>query len=69
MSRQPPNTKSKTIYLPVELHAKLTRVAGYGKVEQLIIECLEEAIAPRYKKWKDDLDREPSGRKTVRGVR
>lgn len=48
---QPPNTASRTIFVPLELNKKLTAMAEHGKVDDLIFECLEEAVAPRWSKW------------------
>jgi hypothetical protein len=66
---QPPDTKSKTIYIPLDLHTKITRIAGYGKVDPLIIECLEEAIEPRYEKWvKEELAKVTRRKQRPKGV-
>jgi hypothetical protein len=48
---QPPNTVSHQLFLPIDLDKKAKMLAEYGKVDALIIECLEEAIGPRYEKW------------------
>jgi hypothetical protein len=49
--QRPPGTKSRTIYLPDELHRQVTSVAAYGEVDDLIVECLTEAMKPRWEKW------------------
>lgn len=48
---RPDNTVSHLIYVPAALDGKLKAVAGYGKVDDLIIECIQEGIEPRYAKW------------------
>ena len=60
----------RQVRLPMDLAEKLRNVAGYGNVEDLIIECLEEAITPRYRKWLNDkVAREMGEKKAVKGVR
>jgi hypothetical protein len=52
MSKQkPPGTVSRTLYLPDELHRQITALASHGEVDALIIECLTEAMKPRWAKW------------------
>jgi hypothetical protein len=52
MATNSKDTVSRQISLPRELAEKLRSVAGYEKsVEEVIIECLQEAIRPRYEKW------------------
>ena len=48
---RPDNAVSHLLYVPVDLDRKLKNIARYGKVDDLIIECLEGAIGPRYEKW------------------
>jgi hypothetical protein len=33
------------------MHQKVTRIAGRGQTSALIVECLEEVLPNRYKKW------------------
>ena len=49
--KQPPGTVGHTIFLPETLHKQLTTLADYGKADDLLIECLTEAIKPRWAKW------------------
>jgi hypothetical protein len=48
---QPPDTVSHHIFLPAEVHKKVTALAKYGKADDLIVECVAEAIEPRWKRW------------------
>jgi hypothetical protein len=49
--RQPPDTVSRTLFLPNELHKRIASVARYGETDDLIIECLTEAMKPRWEEW------------------
>jgi hypothetical protein len=35
----------------MELHKKFTTLAAYGGSDELIVECITEAIEPRWKRW------------------
>ena len=49
---QPPGTVTHTIFLPAELHRKVATVAPVGKTpDDVIVECVEEAMKQRYKEW------------------
>lgn len=48
---QPPGTKSHYIFLPTELHERVTSVAKYGKADDLIVECIAEAMERRWREW------------------
>jgi hypothetical protein len=49
--QQPAGTVSRTLFLPEELHRKVTSMARHGEADILIIDCLEEAIKPRWAAW------------------
>jgi hypothetical protein len=49
--QQPPNTKGHTLFLPNELHQKLKLLASYGTVDNFIIQCIEDGLAPRWKEY------------------
>jgi hypothetical protein len=49
--KQPANTTGHTLFLPDELDRKIKVLAKYGTADDLIIECIEEGIASRWKKW------------------
>jgi hypothetical protein len=49
--QRPPGTTTHTIFLPAEVHKQVTSVAGYGEVDDLIVECVTEAMKPRWGKW------------------
>lgn len=48
---KPPGTITHTVYLPEQLHKQVATVAGYGKADDLIIECVTEAMKSRWAKW------------------
>jgi hypothetical protein len=48
---KPPGTTTHTIYLPDAIHTQVASVAGYGGADDLIIECIREAMKPRWAKW------------------
>jgi hypothetical protein len=48
---KPPGTVSHQIFLPEELHKQVTTVASYGQADDLIVECIAEAMKPRWQKW------------------
>jgi hypothetical protein len=49
---QPPGTVTHTIFLPTDLHRKVSAVAPDGKTaDDVIVECVEEAMRERYKEW------------------
>ena len=49
--QRPPGTRIHTLYVPEDVHKQVASVAGYGAADDLIIECLREAMRPRWKKW------------------
>jgi hypothetical protein len=49
--KKPPGTVTHQIFLPEELHKKVATVAPYGSVDDLIIECVAEAMEPRWQNW------------------
>jgi len=49
--KKPPGTVSHTVFLPEDLHKKVTTLAKYGEADDLIVECTAEAIEPRWKRW------------------
>jgi hypothetical protein len=49
--QRPPGTVTHTIFLPDEVHKQVASVAGYGEADDLIIECITEAMKPRWEKW------------------
>ena len=49
--KQPPDTKTHTIFLPNEVHNRVKTLAGYGEVDALIVECVKEAIEWRWREW------------------
>lgn len=49
--KQPVGTVSHTIFLPEELHKQVSVVAGYGHADELIVECLTEAMKLRWVRW------------------
>ena len=48
---KPPGYNSLNVYLPEDLHNKIKSLVKFGKANDLIVECLAEAIAPRWKEW------------------
>jgi len=48
---QPKDTVSHYIFLPKELHERVTKVAKYGEADDLIIECVSEAMEKRWREW------------------
>jgi hypothetical protein len=48
---KPPGTTTHTLYLPDAIHKQVATVAGYGGADDLIIECIAEAMKPRWAKW------------------
>lgn len=48
---KPPDCVSHQIFLPNEVHKKVTTLAKYGEADSLIVECVIEAIEPRWKQW------------------
>ena len=48
---KPPGTITHTLFVPEGLHEKLTSVAPYGTVDDLIIECISEAMEKRWIEW------------------
>jgi len=49
--QRPPGTVTHTIFLPDEVHKQVTTVAGYGAVDDLIVECVKEAMEGRWREW------------------
>lgn len=49
--KQPADTTSHTLFLPDELDRKIKVLAKYGAADDLIIKCVEEGIASRWKGW------------------
>jgi len=49
--KQPPNTVGRVIFLPKDLHQRVKAMVGHGEVDSLILECLEEGILTRYRRW------------------
>jgi hypothetical protein len=49
--KKPPNTVTHQVFLPDELHRKVTALANYGQADDFIVECLMEAIEPRRQQW------------------
>ena len=49
--QKPPGTTTHTIFLPDEVHKQIAAIAGYGGADDLIIECVIEAMKPRWAKW------------------
>jgi hypothetical protein len=49
--QKPPGTVTHTIFLPNAVHKQVAAVAGHGGVDDLIIECVTEAMKPRWAKW------------------
>jgi hypothetical protein len=49
--KKPEGTVSHQIFLSTELHKRVTTLAEYGKADSLIVECVTEAIEPRWKRW------------------
>jgi hypothetical protein len=49
--QRPPGTITHTVFLPEELHKQVTTLAEYGAADDLIIECISEAMKPRWEKW------------------
>ena len=49
--KQPEGTIAHTIFLPEDVHKQVTTLADYGKADDLIVECVAEAMKPRWKKW------------------
>jgi hypothetical protein len=39
------------IFLPKDLHQRVKAMVGHGEVDSLILECLEEGILTRYRRW------------------
>jgi hypothetical protein len=49
---QPPGTVTHTVFLPTDLHRKVSAVAPIGKTaDDVIVECVEESMKQRYKEW------------------
>jgi len=48
---KPPGTITHQIFVPAALHNKLTAVAPYGTADDLIIECITEAMEKRWIEW------------------
>lgn len=49
--KQPPGTVPHTIFLPEELHGRVKAMAPYGTADDLIVECVKEAIEGRWREW------------------
>jgi hypothetical protein len=49
--KKPDGTVTHTIFLPDEVHKQVAAIAGYGNADDLIIECVREAMKPRWAKW------------------
>jgi len=49
--KKPAGTVTHQIFLSAELHKKVTTLTTYGEADSLIVTCVEEGIAPRWKKW------------------
>jgi hypothetical protein len=49
--QKPPGTVTHTLFLPEEVHKQITTIADYGKADDLIVECITQAMKPRWKKW------------------
>ena len=57
-----PGTVTHTIFLPEEVHRQITRITPYGGANDLIVECVTEAIKPRYQRWvKQEYERRMNG--------
>ena len=54
------------VYLPKELHAKITKITSHGERNKLIVECLEEAMESRWKKFVKQIT-EQLGSSTAKG--
>jgi len=49
---QPPGTVTHTVFLPTELHKKVSAVAPDGQTaDDIIVECVKEAMEKRWKDW------------------
>jgi len=48
---KPPGTVTHQIFLPEALHKKITSVAAYGTADDLIVECVSEAMEKRWNEW------------------
>lgn len=49
--QKPPGTVTHTIFLPEAVHKQVATIAGYGEADDLIVECVTEAMKPRWEKW------------------
>jgi hypothetical protein len=49
--KQPTNTVGRVIFLPKDLHQKIKAMVEHGEVDGLIVECLEEGVGTRYRRW------------------
>jgi len=48
---KPPGTVTHQIFLPEALHKQVTTIASYGAADDLIIECVSEAMERRWNEW------------------
>jgi hypothetical protein len=48
---KPPDTTTHTLHVPDELDRKLKMLAKYGTVDNFIVKCIEEGLAPRWKEY------------------
>ena len=48
---RPKDTKSHTIYLPLDAHNKVQAMAPYGTWDNVIVECATVEIERRWQKW------------------
>jgi hypothetical protein len=49
--QQPPNTKGHQLFLPNDLDQKIKTLAPYGTVDDFIIRCIREGLAPHWKQY------------------
>jgi hypothetical protein len=48
---KPPGTIAHQIFLPEALHKKVTALAPYGSADDLIVDCIGEAMEKRWNEW------------------
>ena len=49
---QPPGTVTHTVFLPTDLHRKVTAIAPDGRTaDDVIIECVRDSMEQRWKEW------------------
>lgn len=51
---KPAGTVTHTIFLPEAVHKQIIALAPYGEADDLIVECVVEAIKPRWEQWITD---------------